>query len=116
MKRRHFLKKGLVSFASLKAFGTSKLAQTTASTTGMMSIETDYVRYIFGSSGQNLHFIDKQSGMDYCLQKPIASMARAKIKGQDYDASEVPYADGRLTIHFGQSGANAVINIRTEKH
>jgi hypothetical protein len=116
MKRRHFLKKGLVSLASLKAFGTSKLAQTPASAVGMMSVETDYVKYVIGSNGQNLHFIDKQSGQDYCLQKPTTSMARAKINGQDYDASEASYADGRMTIHFGQSGVNAVIKVGAEKH
>ena len=33
---------------------------------GQMTFENDFVRYVLGHDGQNLHLIDKRSGRDYC--------------------------------------------------
>ncbi|MCL5006460.1 MAG: hypothetical protein M1404_07970 [Acidobacteria bacterium] len=116
MNRRRFLKKGLISCASVEALGIVKLAQAQLSDTPPVAIETDYVRYVIGPAGQNLHFIDRQSGKDYCLQDSGLSFARVKINGRDYQASKVSSAGGQLTVHFGESGVSALLKVTARKH
>ena len=76
-----------------------------------IEIENRYVRYVIGSDGRNLHFVDKRTGKDYCVQEPGSSFARVKKAGRNYDASSVSYADGRLKVQFGESGVGAVIGV-----
>ncbi|MBC8236131.1 hypothetical protein H8E77_41825, partial [bacterium] len=46
-----------------------------------ISIENEYTRYIIGSDGTNLHFIDKRTDTDYCVREPKSSFARATKAG-----------------------------------
>ena len=79
-----------------------------------IEIENDYVKYSIESDGQNLHFVDKRTGEDYCVQDPRSSFARVKKAGQRYDASSVSYADGRITVQFGESRAEVVIKVAVQ--
>ncbi|MBI4324281.1 MAG: hypothetical protein HY674_03370 [Chloroflexi bacterium] len=79
-------------------------------------IENDYLRYEIGANGQNLRFIDKRTGRDYCATNSGNWLARVKLAGRDYHASSVAFSEGRLTIEFGDSGVRAVLRATTDKH
>lgn len=78
-----------------------------------VEIENEYLRYIIGSNGVNLHFIDRQTGIDYCVESPCA---RVKVDGQYHDASSASLSYGRISLQFGQTGIGAVIAAREERH
>jgi len=79
-------------------------------------IENEYVRYVIADDGTNLHFVDKRTRTDYCAQEPRTSFAWVKKAGQEVNASAASYADGRITVSFGESGVNAVIGVTAKKH
>ena len=80
-----------------------------------ITIENEYARYVIGSDGANLHFIDKQTGADYCVTEPKSSFARVKQAGQEVNASAASYTDGRITVRFGESGVSAVIGVTAKE-
>jgi len=80
-----------------------------------ISIGNEYARYIIGSDGTNLHFIDKRTDTDYCVREPKSSFARVKKAGQEFNASEASYDNGRITVRFGESGVSAVIGVATKE-
>ena len=109
-----------------------------------ISIENEYTRYIIGSDGTNLHFIDKRTDTDYCVREPKSSFARVTKAGQEFNASEASYdiriggrvreggvghSDtdcphlppnpppeyGRITVRFGESGVSAAIGVATKE-
>ena len=81
-----------------------------------ISIENEYARYVIGADGTNLHFIDKRTNTDYCAQEPKSSFARVKQAGQEVNASESSYADGRITVRFSDSGVSAVMGVTAKEH
>jgi hypothetical protein len=80
-----------------------------------ITIENEYAQYIIGSDGTNLHFIDKRTDMDYCVQKPESSFAHVRKAGKVFNVSESSYADGRITARFGESGVSAVIGVTAKE-
>ncbi len=72
-------------------------------------IENAHVKYVVGSNGKNLQFIDKQTGIDYCQKDPVQSFGRVKIRGKECEATRVQNRDGNVRIEFGESGAVAVL-------
>ena len=80
------------------------------------SIENDYVKYVIDGNGRNLHFIDKRTGVDYCLRTPKMPLARVKKMGREYDASRISTTNGRITVQFGRSGISAVITVKPQRH
>ena len=80
-----------------------------------ISIENEYARYTIADDGTNLNFIDKRTDTDYCPQEPRSSFARVKKAGQEFNASEASYADGRITVQFGESGVGAVIGVTVKE-
>jgi len=81
-----------------------------------ISIENEYVRYVIGSDGTNLHFIDKRTDTDYCVQEPKSSFARVKQSGKEFNASEATITEGQITVCFGESGVSAVIEVTEREH
>ncbi len=79
----------------------------------VMTAENDYAKIAVGANGQNLQFIDRQSGVDYCRQP--SPFARVSKDGKTYGASKAAYSDGRLTLEFGQSGVTAVLQVEAVK-
>ena len=76
-----------------------------------IDIENSYAKYVIQSDGRNLHFVDKSTGIDYCVQNPRSSFARVKKTGGYYDASSVSYTDGQIEVQFGESGVTGVIRV-----
>ncbi len=83
---------------------------------GRTIFENDYVRYVLGPGGQNLHFIDKRSGRDYCQQTPASSFARVKVAGREHDASSVSVEGDRLKVSFGECQVTALIETTVKPH
>ena len=91
-----------------------------------ITIENKYARYVIASNGTNLHFIDKRTDTDYCVQEPKSSLARVRKKagqvreaipqGGEFNVSEASYADGRIAVRFGESGVSAVIGVDVKEH
>ncbi|MGB9596366.1 MAG: hypothetical protein ACPL7B_08800, partial [Candidatus Poribacteria bacterium] len=77
--------------------------------------ENDYLLYVIGEDGKNLHFIDKRTGEDYCSHNPSTTCARIKISDKYYDASSVSYSNGNLIINFNGTEFNAVMSIKSAK-
>ncbi len=80
------------------------------------TLENEYLKYVIGSNGRNLQFVDKQSGKDYCggnKSHPAFSLIK---DSKGIAVSAVTYADGLLTAQFGQSGATVVIRPLVRKH
>lgn len=81
-----------------------------------ITIENRFVKYVIGNDGRNLQFIGKQTGIDYVAKNARSSCARVRKGGRTYEASAVSFADGKLTIRFGQSPVSAVIRVETQSH
>lgn len=80
-----------------------------------VSFTTDDLQYVVGANGQNLHFIDRRTGTDYCLAKPPTSFAWVRKQGQEYRATAVSAAGGLLSVQFGRSDVVAAIQVTANK-
>lgn len=78
-----------------------------------ITLENEYVQYVIGSDGTNRHLIDKRTDTDHCAPSPFARISKAD---HTYDATGVSHTDGRLTVHFGDSGVRATIGVTTKEH
>ena len=82
---------------------------------GAWSLENQYVRYVVGPDARCLHFLDRQSGHDYCGGQ--AAVARVKKGGKLHAATAAEVHDGRLLLKFGDSGVQVVLQgIAHSKH
>ena len=87
----------------------------TGETGATIVIENDCVKYVIGTDGRNLNFVDKAAGTDYCDRDAAPFFARVTKAGQAHNASAVAYEDGRLSVEFGESGARAVVQVELAK-
>ena len=74
---------------------------------GAWALENQYLKYVIGQDARSLHFIDRKSGRDHGGGK--SPLARVKKAGRSYEASSARFTDGRLTLSFGNSGVQAVL-------
>ncbi len=80
------------------------------------TLENEYLKYVVGTNGCNLQFVDKQDGKDYCggnKSHPALSLMKG---GKRLVASDVTYADGLLTARFGDSGVTVVVRPTVREH
>ena len=56
-----------------------------------IKIENEYLLYVIDDNGNNLNFIDKKTGIDYCSQNPVSACAKIKMGDRYYDASLASY-------------------------
>jgi len=66
-------------------------------------LENEYVRYVIGPDGINLHFIDKRDGRDYIDKTKNNTFAHVKIKNRDYESSSVVFDKNLILISFGNA-------------
>jgi hypothetical protein len=78
--------------------------------------ENEVLRYEIGTNGQNLHFIDKRTGQDYCARNPASPVARLKRGGQEFSASAASLDQGRLTVGFGAAHVGVVLKVAPARH
>ena len=72
-------------------------------------IENGYFKYVIGSDGQNLGFIDKKSGIDYYNKNEALYCAKIKKDGKEYIVSSVTYNNSILKFTFANSNITADI-------
>ena len=78
-------------------------------------LENECAKYVIAANGQNLHFIDRRTGTDYCAASAKSCFARVTKGGKEHKPAAVSYADGRLTATFDSAGVTAVIKATIEK-
>jgi hypothetical protein len=76
-----------------------------------VAIETDYVKYVLGTDGRGLSFIDKKTGKDYCRRDPSVPVARVTIDGKEHGATSAAADGDSITLGFGETGARAVLKV-----
>ena len=81
-----------------------------------VSIENDDVKYVIGTDGRSLHFIDKRTGVDYADAKPGSSLAHVRIGKQSVQATSVSSQGGQFEVRFGKTGVSAVLKPIVYKH
>ena len=59
-------------------------------------IETEYVRFVLGTEGGNLHVVDKASGVDYADLTTQPAFARVRAGGVEHGVTEASMREGRL--------------------
>src|SRR5208282_2247837 len=111
MKRRQFLTNSLFTLATLERMNNRRLGREPGPSAASIIIETDYVRHVIGGDGRNLHFLDKQTGQDYCRSDPASSFCRVKKGREEYAASAASFAGGLISVRFGESGIEAVLKV-----
>lgn len=71
--------------------------------------ENDHVKLAVGADGRALHFIDRQTGKDYC--KPGTPFARIAVGGREFAATAASREGDFLKLAFGASGVRATLRI-----
>ncbi|NLX99723.1 MAG: hypothetical protein GXY83_26805 [Rhodopirellula sp.] len=79
-------------------------------------LENQYVRYVIGGDGRNVHFTDPRDGEDHLAAGDARPCAQVKIAGKQIAATEAIYADGKLAIAFGDCGVRAVVGVDVRPH
>lgn len=113
MRSEYGSKNGLRIFAFVLAI--LVITRLNAETGKPIEIENQYVKYVIGTDGSNVSFIDKQSGTDYCLHQGTSKFAKLNKDGNEYSASAVSFSDNKLTVQFGDSGVSVVIGVTSEE-
>ncbi|MBN2293230.1 MAG: hypothetical protein JXM70_12440 [Pirellulales bacterium] len=80
-----------------------------AAPSGTFTLENDFLKYVVGPDARSLHFIDKQTGRDFCGGGGKAPLARIKKNGKLHDASSAVWSDGCIRLTFGSSNVEAVL-------
>ncbi len=81
-----------------------------------LQMENKYFRFEIGENAQNVRFLDKTNGADYCQEGAPTAFASIKKQGNTYFASAASLHDGRLALIFGESGIRAEIKITSKQN
>ncbi len=88
---------------------TAKLAL--AQTGEPIVLENDHLRYSISGSAQNIGFVDRATGIDSLRKGGPLPCALIRSNGKEHPATAATYADGRLSLVFGDTGIRTVIKI-----
>lgn len=108
--RREFVCAGAGSLAAGLA---GPIAAAVPQVPAACEFQTEHLRYVLGADGRSLYFIDKQSGRDYCT--PGVPIARVTKGGKSIPATAASFADGQVSLQFGDSGVRAVLKVTAMK-
>ena len=74
-------------------------------------LENAFIKYTLSPDGKNLGFVDRATGVDYLRREPVSACALVRQNGKEYPATAAALADGRLALHFGDAGVQAVLRV-----
>ncbi len=74
-------------------------------------VQNAHVRYTIAPDGKNLGFVDRATGTDYLRPGVASPCALVRCAGQEHPATSAALADGRLTLRFGEAGAEVVLKV-----
>jgi hypothetical protein len=77
--------------------------------TQAVTLENDNFKYEIGPDGNNLAFIDKKSGKDYCDHTRHSFCAQIKKDGKSIDVSKVSAEGDMISLEFGGAGITATL-------
>jgi hypothetical protein len=80
-----------------------------------MKFETDYARWGISADGKVTCVEDKRAKKNYAVS-PAVPFAQLRKTGKDHAATSTRFADGKLTVIFGESGVTATIAVTAHKH
>ncbi|WP_423130224.1 hypothetical protein [Gaoshiqia sp. Z1-71] len=78
---------------------------------GQVVLENHFFRYVLSVDGTNLEFTDKTTGRDYLDHDTRTKCAFLSVNGISYEVSKVVFGDSLLRMEFGESGAEAGIQV-----
>jgi hypothetical protein len=75
----------------------------------------EYVECAIGGDGYCTHFVDRRTGTNLIGSKktPLAQVMR---QGKACPVTAVSYADGTLSMKFGDSGISAAVQVTAKPH
>ena len=74
-------------------------------------IENTHLRYTISAEGKNLAFTDRATGVDYLKRDAPSACALVRCSDAEYPATSARFANGRLSIEFGQAKAQVVLRV-----
>jgi hypothetical protein len=74
-------------------------------------MENTHLRYTISADGQNVGFVDRATGIDYLKRDAPSACASMRCSGVERPATSARFADGRLTIEFGDAKAKTVLRV-----
>ncbi|MFW6107227.1 MAG: hypothetical protein ACOC8A_00905 [bacterium] len=87
---------------------------------GLITFETEFLRYTVGADAKGTDFTDKRTGKNYAVPAPFAMFRRhlppsARRQKAWFAASGCSLADGKLTLTFADLGVSAVVAVTAKK-
>jgi hypothetical protein len=104
----------LAAVAGMLCAGIGAFAQEMSESVPAIVLENESFRHEIASNGHNVAFIDKSTGSNYLKDAESNPLAHVTIAGTVVPVSRAAYADGVLTLGFGETGAEAAV--RVEMH
>ena len=86
------------------------LTTAAAASEGPIVLENAHVRYTISPDGKNLGFVDRATDIDYLRPGTSSSCALVRRGSRDYPVTAATFADGKLTLAFGD-GVAAVLKV-----
>ncbi|OGV69519.1 MAG: hypothetical protein A3K19_27855 [Lentisphaerae bacterium RIFOXYB12_FULL_65_16] len=80
-----------------------------------MTVENDCLKYEVSTAARNVLFADRSTGVNYVATPATTAVALIRKAGKTHPATAAAYADGKLTVTFGETGVTAVIKVTIEK-
>lgn len=74
-------------------------------------LESNHFKYEIASSGKNLHFSDKETGIDYLDTEINSGCAYISVEGTEYEVTKVSLNGDLLTMEFGDTGVKAELEV-----
>lgn len=104
-----------LSVLVLLTSGLTSLALAAESPQAACTLENESLRLVLGSDGRVQAFLDPRSGQNY-LASPAEAVARIRLAGKSQDATAASYADGKLSLTFGDTGVQATLRPQIRPH
>ena len=76
-------------------------------------IENENFRYVVDSTGKNLHFIDKKSGIDYLNDDTVSYCSSIKKDEKEYSVNRVTLEGEILKLNFDEADVTAALQVIT---
>ncbi|RJP32299.1 MAG: hypothetical protein C4527_06280 [Candidatus Omnitrophota bacterium] len=84
--------------------------------TGFIILENEFIRYVIGKDGRNLHFIDQRDGSEYCDPAADPAVARVRIEQKVHTVSTASFHENRIHFEFENCDAKVMIQPIANQH
>ncbi len=81
-----------------------------------LKLQNRYVRLELSADGRCRQFTARAGGTNYCAQPTTTSFASVKKAGRMFPGSSATFANGKLTVNFGEADVTAMIEVTSKKN